>query len=74
MKTINNKTIRFSLSTDTKLTKLSTKLGRDKLEVFNQMVDYFYRTGKDPKDFNDELLKKALAKNHDERAMILARV
>lgn len=65
MKTVNNKTIRFSMSTDTKLSKLSLKLGRDKLEVFNQMVDYFYRTGKDPKDFNDELLKKALAKNHD---------
>ncbi len=65
MKSINNKTIRFSMSTDTKLSKLSLKLGRDKLGVFNQMVDYFHRTGKDPKDFNDELLKKALAKNHD---------
>lgn len=53
------------MSTDNKLSKLSLKLGRDKLEVFNQMVDYFHRTGKDPKDVNDELLKRTLVKNHD---------
>lgn len=61
----NNKTIRFSKSTDQKLEKLSQKFGRNKLLLFNQMVDYFHKTSKDPSDVSDELLKKMLAKSHD---------
>jgi len=61
----NNKTIRFSPSTDLKIEKLSQKFGRSKLLLFNQMVDYFYKTSKDPNDISDELLKKTLTRNHD---------
>jgi C-terminal processing protease CtpA/Prc len=61
----NNKTIRFSKTTDQKLEKLSQKFGRNKLLLFNQMVDYFHKTSKDPSDISDELLKKMLAKSHD---------
>ena len=60
-----SKSIRFSPEVDEKLEKFSRKLGRSKLLVFIQMVDYFARTGKDPLDINDELLRKALSKNHD---------
>ena len=60
-----SKSIRFSPEVDEKLEKFSRKLGRSKLLVFIQMVDYFVRTGKDPLDINDELLRKALSKNHD---------
>jgi predicted RNA-binding protein YlxR (DUF448 family) len=35
-------------------------LGRSKQELFGQMVDYFYKSKKDPGDLNDELLKKEL--------------
>jgi len=31
----------------------------------SQMVEYFHRTGKDPADINDEVLKNTLIKNHD---------
>lgn len=62
---IKNKTIRFTADIDNKLEKISRKLGRNKLLMFGQMVEYFYRTGKDPLDINDELLRKAIAKNHD---------
>ena len=59
------KTLRFSDETDRKLTQLSQKFGRSKFAIFNLMVDYFYRTNKDPGDMSDELLKKTLVKNHD---------
>jgi hypothetical protein len=58
------KSIRFPLGTHQKLVKLCEKLGRHQVELFVAMVDYFYRTKKDPADINDELLKNALAKNH----------
>jgi len=58
------KSIRFPLSTHQRLIKLCEKLGRNQVELFIAMVDYFYRTKKDPADINDEVLKNTLAKNH----------
>lgn len=55
-----NKSVRFNSDTDLKFSKLSEKLGRSKQELFGQMVDYFYKSKKDPGDLNDELLKKEL--------------
>jgi hypothetical protein len=55
-----NKSVRFDSDTDLKFSKLSDKLGRSKQELFGQMVDYFYKSKKDPADLNDELLKKEL--------------
>jgi len=46
---------------DERLTLLARKLGRTKREVVMQMVDYFYKSKKDPADLNDEVLKKELA-------------
>lgn len=60
-----DKSIRFSAEVNEKLEKFARKLGRSKLTVFCQMVDYFHRTGKDPLDISDELLRKALGRNHD---------
>ncbi|EHQ24684.1 BfmA/BtgA family mobilization protein [Mucilaginibacter paludis] len=60
-----NKTLRFSAETDEKLGKVANSFGLSKFQFFNQMVEYFYRTKKDPTDINDEVLKKTLAKNHD---------
>jgi predicted RNA-binding protein YlxR (DUF448 family) len=54
------KSVRFNPDTDLKFSKLSEKLGRSKQELFGQMVDYFYKSKKDPGDLNDELLKKEL--------------
>lgn len=59
------KTVRFTEDTNTKFSKLALKLGRDKRIVFEQMVDYFYKSKKDPSDLNDELLKSTLLKNHN---------
>jgi cytochrome c556 len=55
-----SKSVRFNSDTDLKFSKLSEKLGRSKQELFGQMVDYFYKSKKDPADLNDELLKKEL--------------
>jgi hypothetical protein len=55
-----NKSVRFGGDTDLKFSKLSEKLGRSKQELFGQMVDYFYKSKKNPGDLNDELLKKEL--------------
>ena len=55
-----NKSVRFGTDTDLKFSKLAEKLGRSKQELFGQMVDYFYKSKKDPADLNDELLKKEL--------------
>jgi hypothetical protein len=55
-----NKSVRFDSDTDLKFSKLSEKLGRSKQELFGQMVDYFYKSQKDPGDLNDELLKREL--------------
>lgn len=64
MEDINNKSVRFNALTGEKFEKVAVKLGRNKRLVFMQMVDYFYRSKKDPLDVNDELLKNTLLKNH----------
>jgi hypothetical protein len=58
------KTVKFSEITNEKLNKISQTLGRNKRELFSQMVDYFYKNKKDPADLNDELLKSTLVKSH----------
>lgn len=52
------------MAVDQKLEKIALKLGRTKRQSFIQMVDYFYKSKKDPLDLNDELLKNALMKSH----------
>jgi hypothetical protein len=61
MEDINIKSVRYPVATDEKLEKLALKLGRPKRLVIIQMVDYFYKSKKDPLDLNDELLKKELS-------------
>jgi len=63
--TIYKKTIKYSDATDAKLQKLANTAGCTKREFFIRMVDYFYKTKKDPTDISDELLKTTLVKNHD---------
>ncbi|MXV14347.1 BfmA/BtgA family mobilization protein [Hufsiella ginkgonis] len=65
MSTTHEKSIRFPARVNEKLEKLANKHGRTKLLFFEQMVEYFYRTKKDPKDINDEVLKNALVANHE---------
>ena len=64
MEDANNKSVRFNAITGEKFEKVAIKLGRNKRLIFMQMVDYFYRSKKDPLDVNDELLKNTLLKNH----------
>lgn len=64
-KDLNIKTIRFPVTSDQKLQKLADKCGLTKLDFFIHMVDYFYKSKKDPRDLNDELLKKELVKRTD---------
>ena len=59
------KTLRFSISVDEKLQKVALKSGLTKLDFFIAMVDYFYKSKKDPRDLNDEVLKKELNKKTD---------
>lgn len=59
------KSIRFPLLVHNELLKLSEKFGRSQRQLFMQMVEYFYRSGKDPLDVGDEQLKKTLSRNHD---------
>ncbi|WCT11018.1 BfmA/BtgA family mobilization protein [Mucilaginibacter jinjuensis] len=61
----NVKTIRFPVKTDEKLQILANKSGLTKLDFFIHMVDYFYKSKKDPRDLNDELLKNAINKKTD---------
>ncbi|PJR03120.1 BfmA/BtgA family mobilization protein [Avrilella dinanensis] len=61
MKQRDTNSIRYPKETDDKIEKLAKSLGRSKKELFCQMVDYFYRSKKDPSDFGDELLKKDLS-------------
>lgn len=61
----NIKTIRFPVGTDDKLQKLADKSGLTKLAFFINMVDYFYKSKKHPKDLNDEMLKNAINKKTD---------
>lgn len=64
MEDINVKSVRYPVSVDEKFEKIALKLGRTKRQVFMQMVDYFYKSKKDPSDLNDEFLKNALMKSH----------
>lgn len=64
MEDLNTKSIRFSEETNQKLLGLASKLGLTKRELLVKMVEYFYRTKKDPADINDELLKNTLSKSH----------
>ncbi|RQP13837.1 MAG: hypothetical protein EAS52_18690, partial [Parapedobacter sp.] len=57
----NTKSVRFTEAVDERLTLLAQKLGRTKRQLVVQMVDYFYKSKKDPADLNDEVLKKELA-------------
>src|SRR5476651_1847328 len=61
----NIKTIRFPVTADNKLQKMAEKCGLTKIEFFVAMVDYFYKSKKDPRDLNDELLKKELVLRSD---------
>ena len=66
MEDINVKSVRYPVMVDQKFEKIALKLGRTKRQVFIQMVDYFYKSKKDPIDLNDELLKNTLMKNHQQ--------
>ncbi|QTE65652.1 BfmA/BtgA family mobilization protein [Mucilaginibacter rubeus] len=66
MEDINVRSVRYPILVDQKFEKIALKLGRTKRQVFIQMVDYFYKSKKDPIDLNDELLKNALMKNHQQ--------
>lgn len=61
MKQNNTNSIRYPKETDEKLEKLAKSHRRSKKEFFCQMVDYFYRSKKDPSDSGDEILKKELS-------------
>ncbi|SOD12254.1 BfmA/BtgA family mobilization protein [Pedobacter xixiisoli] len=56
------RTVKYSISDDIKFEKIAVKLGRSKRQVLSQMIDYFYRSKKDPTDLNDELLKNTILK------------
>lgn len=66
MEDINVRSVRYPLIIDQKFEKIALKLGRTKRQVFIQMVEYFYKSKKDPMDLNDELLKNTLLKNHQQ--------
>lgn len=61
MRKIETNSIRYSKEVDEKFQMLSKKLGRTKKQLFVQMVDYFYRSKKDPDDGGDEILKRELS-------------
>lgn len=61
MKKRDTNSIRYPADVDEKLEKLSLGLKRNKKELFCQMVEYFYRSKKDPADWSDEMLKKQLS-------------
>lgn len=65
MEDINTKSVRYPVATDNQLEKIALKLGRTKKTAIIQMVDYFYRSRKDPLDLNDELLKKELVNGNN---------
>lgn len=56
-----NKSVRFTEATDEKFGKVAEKLSRSKQDLLAEMVDYFYKSKKDPSDLNDEVLKKELS-------------
>lgn len=57
----NTRSVRFPVEVDERLSLLSRKLGRTKRLLVMQMVDYFYKSKKDPSDLNDEMLKRELS-------------
>jgi hypothetical protein len=61
MKQTDTNSIRYPQEVDTKLEKLAQSFKRSKKELFCQMVDYFYRSKKDPADSGDEVLKRELS-------------
>ncbi|MBS0027255.1 BfmA/BtgA family mobilization protein [Chitinophaga sp. 22321] len=61
MKQTDTNSIRYPQEIDEKMEKLAKNLSRSKKELFCQMVDYFYRSKKDPADPGDEVLKKELS-------------
>lgn len=58
------RTVKFPEAVALKLDKIALKLGRSKRQLFTEMVDYFFRSKKDPSDLNDEFLKNTLLKSH----------
>jgi hypothetical protein len=60
----NVNTVKYPALLDAKFVKVASSLALTKRQLFIKMVDYFYRTKKDPSDINDELLKTSLAKSH----------
>lgn len=58
------RSIKYSEAEATKLEKLALKLGRPKRQVFLQMVEYFYRTKKDPLDINDDMLRATITRQY----------
>ena len=48
MEDINVRSVRYPVVVDQKFEKIALKLGRAKRQVFIQMVDYFYKSKKDP--------------------------
>ncbi len=60
----NVNTVKYSAAVDAKFAKTALALGLTKRMLFEKMVDYFYRTKKDPSDINDDLLKNTFAKSH----------
>ena len=61
MKQRDTNSIRYPKETDDKMEKLAKSFRRSKKEFFCQMVDYFYRSKKDPADPDDEILKRELS-------------
>lgn len=61
MREIDTNSIRYPKEVDVKIDKIAKSLHRSKKEVFCQMVDYFYRSKKDPADSGDEMLKRDLS-------------
>jgi uncharacterized protein (UPF0305 family) len=61
MKQTDTNSIRYPQEVDEKMEKLAQTLKRSKKELFCQMVDYFYRSKKDPADPGDEMLKRELS-------------
>lgn len=61
MKQRDTNSIRYPKETDEKIEKLAKSFRRSKKELFCQMVDYFYRSKKDPADPDDEILKRELS-------------
>lgn len=53
--------IRYPKEVDVKLENLAKGFKRSKKELFCQMVEYFYRSKKDPSDPGDEILKRELS-------------